>query len=82
MNHLFFLFGIMGLVILTYALKRGKLTDLLGAAAMGAAAFFAANLAGEAIGVHIPLNAFTAAVFLLGGAPGAICLHLLHALFG
>ena len=80
MNHLYILFAAAGAAILLFVFKKARFRDLLGSAAVGAVSFFAANLLGEALGVHIPLNGFTAAVFLLSGAPGVICLHLLSAI--
>ncbi len=70
-----------GIVLLVVYMKtRRPVSSIVLTALQGVGAFFAVNLVGTLIGVHLNLNPFSALVSLLGGTPGVIFLLVMNTL--
>ncbi len=81
MNEKFLLYMLIfaGVVLLAAYLKtRRPVSALLLTALQGIGAFFAVNLAGSLLNVHLNLNLFSALVSVLGGTPGVIFLLVMN----
>ena len=79
-NLLLYMLIFAGIVLLvTYMKTRRPVSSLLVTALQCVGAFFAVNLVGTLIGVHLNLNPFSALVSLFGGTPGVIFLLVMNA---
>ncbi|MBR1811411.1 MAG: pro-sigmaK processing inhibitor BofA family protein [Clostridia bacterium] len=70
------------ILLLSYIKNRRPVSAILLTAAQGICAFFAVNLIGALIGVHLHLNPFSAAVSALGGTAGVIFLLVMNLFTG
>ncbi len=80
-NLLLYMLVFAGIVLLVVYIKtRRPVSSVVLTALQGVGAFFAVNLVGTLLGVHLNLNPFSALVSVLGGAPGVIFLLVMNTL--
>lgn len=77
-----FVFVLASLVVIFAAIRsRHVIKALFFSVLTGFSAVFAVNFIGGFIGVHIPVNLFSAAVTAIGGVSGAVLLLILQVIF-